>query len=56
MTTIEQQYLSGERALFRASDMNITDTIHQMKSLEELGYVRSIEQSYYILSGKNTCI
>lgn len=27
MTTIEQQYLSGERALFRASDMNITDTI-----------------------------
>lgn len=27
MTTIEQQYLSGERALFRASDMKITDTI-----------------------------
>ena len=42
--------------LIRANDMNITDTIHQMKSLEELGYVRSIEQSYYILSGKNTCI
>jgi len=27
MTTIEQQYLSGERALFRASDMKITDTV-----------------------------
>jgi len=27
MTTTEQQYLSGERALFRASDMKITDTI-----------------------------
>ena len=42
--------------LIRANDMNISDTIHNMKALEELGYVRSIEQSYYILSGKNTCI
>ena len=42
--------------LIRANDMNISDTIHNMKALEGLGYVRSIEQSYYILSGKNTCI
>ena len=27
MTTIEQQYLSGERALFRASDMKIANTV-----------------------------
>lgn len=41
--------------LIRINDMNITDTLHQMKVLEDLGYVRVVEQSYYILSGKNTC-
>ena len=41
--------------LIRINDMNITDTLHQMKVLTDLGYVRVVEQSYYILSGKNTC-
>ena len=41
--------------LIRINDMNITDTRHQMKVLTDLGYVRVVEQSYYILSGKNTC-
>ena len=41
--------------LIRINDMNITDTLHQMKELTDLGYVRVVEQSYYILSGKNTC-
>ena len=35
--------------LIRANDMDISGTLREIRSLEEMGKIRSIEQSYYLL-------
>ncbi len=36
--------------IIRANEMNIAGTLHDIRKLEEIGLIRSIEQSYYILA------
>ena len=35
--------------LIRANNMDISDTIHQLNELAKLGFVKCLEQGYYII-------
>ena len=36
--------------IIRANNMDISDTLHQLNVLKEMGYIRVLEQSYYVLN------